>query len=1830
MSRVFDTPRYRLQSAYKVLSHIDVFASYSDEPVVRDDARAAFGNTTLQGLRDGEPAERMGEIGVYVTELAQLQDGEFADEDNVYERYSYAFGILQGSFFDYRYISAVGSVFSRILCEYAHGEHPRKVWTDYDAMARLTCKYLDCEYVCRLSREDDFLQRRCFDLSKDVVSWSFAACRLGKKAYDNYSTGIQHPSTHDYLWRCYRAWHTCFENLKLMGRSRLTGEGAGRLRDGDSDVELSKFSIIGGKPGKNLGCVEAFSVMGLYILVYRSDIYVLDYSSLEQVMLISKFWEGCFAYAANYRLSGNLNSARADILGNLKRCVQWLVRAMKESTYSEYLARSMKQSLALLQNELHTSAEKLNVNWEGKSRELKAIIADILPMSMYWHEFISRLDCTDRARLDLAHCYYGLPSPDCDVRLLIDRAVSYMAGARSVDQALFEDFMRYCKSCDLARVLVEKRSFELVSFVEEEGYSLRDSEWGKECIRGKLRLPPDEEMGKAWLFRHFEFSNTINSWYYEAADVTHINAAADQYKDVFTTAAIPRDSHNELIYALKHAPVLSYKWSPEDVMKKTGSGEDVWDRMAVLAAKSENTKPREKVRETWSADDCTRELTSMYDRQGIPLAQRYKGVTARKSEQEVNSIFDRIREVTLPDNEELCIIVSNDVSGWSPQGDREAWSVHHDYVVATTKAPSNLCLRHIWRGIRMGIDKRGYSGCRPLPKGLFQGWTGTLDSLLNVRLSLYCVRVAKRQGFLLKNEGATTAGLIDDAVQAVELGKDIEHAQQATDAHFRITCDTWSGLSAEISKEKTLVSSVKFIYLNKLFCEGSEVLTPMKVFARADRETKRRYAGVFAQVDSVFGAYRAAVEKGACPIAAYHSAVCRSLELVTMANKRLMGVEVVTVLNIVFAPRGLGGWGFPHLINWLTQEAPDSLTAYTTVMCSVLDSVADAPLRSRISALFYSTLNQELEEVNAAYFLKSPRDVKAVGVVSPEKGVLAKVKKGMLSKCTSPVFKAVLTAQDPPGVQEGLEQCIESCSWDATILELLGQCTPEACAASLLDRAYKNELVATLFPFRVRAEMSTIIRKQGARAVGHLLDIPITYGFHDDIPTRQEAFEIARDLREKFYEVNQVDIRNHTLPDYACSLARQISADSAMVTVTCGEPACGCSSSGEDYKNMYDGYVSRTRKVKTKSAFTFSGEAFKTLTPVELCVHRAAIVSTYVHMRNGDGMALWKLVCYLWGLKEVTSVPNTTSAIDPEASTKRIDPSTSGRSHPIACYRNTQDVVNVQGHNLGRYLASHSAHVDFMSFIQAARAVGLLEMATGGTGEPGLTLHYAVLSGSLPVSDKTTIKIRNEDDFDSGLEKIRACASRELEVSFRESMVDREFLPDDDPFIYKVAYSSRVEHRTTMITRVEVAPGTFGNFLEFGLPSATPLASKPRATIVRADETTSFRASRMINRFQDYARRVGSAHAVLMVLIDIVCQQTKSTLPDIMYTTSWPMVGTSVLEHIPGWESAWYSACDATRRYSSYMSQDLVNIVFATSPYAVKQKIMYLSKTSDEYTASAYGMCLLIGHGRLPSADSYTITAAYGSRHAAKSWSFASKRQRLLARGKGGAAAAYHGLMSAVYNRLSVVARNWNPAAQTRHVLLDALRAACSAHLSSASNPREVDDWDHGILSRNINTVQEMVSGRIIAFARFMKPQLMEYENLIKRDVKNLVADMVHFDSQEQLKIISDVELQPTFEGPTGELNLDIPDVMVIDIGDISGDDDSGDENEDIDRDNAVRIYLMHGIVAAHDFLHGARDHQVDMGVAVDNETRAEFEAELHEYEADVAGGGAYQEADEL
>jgi hypothetical protein len=650
------------------------------------------GNTSLRDLSSSAYAYSLGEYKLYDSELLGRLGDDYEEDDTLYHKYSYEQGSLRANPSDHGQVISTGKVLyniirsNRVKADGTNGS----LWFDSDANHRMVYNYLRGSYVAKFLPKDAKRRSWAVATGKDIVSVAMAACRLGQDSVQNVLnayTGCLDGNTN---WEKMAAWHQAFEYLRMRRTTPELKEVNNQLRGHVLDINIEEFSILSTRGGKMSGAINVYRVLGHFILVYENDIYFLDYSSIDQVHACAKFWEGAYNYCINYRISGTLNTERVNMLDALEVCIRWITTSMKSSSFSDSLARSMKQSLALLQNCFHPKAEKLEMGMDSRAKDLRETIEDILKLRVYWHGLITSLDVPDRAKLDLSHLYYGLTAPDCDLEQLIRRATKYMSTAKTANENEFQGFLNYCKALDFCKVLTRVRVLDAVGYNCVDGYDPIDQKWFIDCTKGKLSLPPDQEMGNIWLENHFPFNECIHTWFYEAADVTHVTSNISDYENLLSSSAIERVQHNELWYALKYAPYLSTKWSTQDVLKALKDNNANWDRLAVMAAKCENTKPREKVRETWSADDITRELTTMYDRQGIPLSSYYKGVTARKSDLEVNAMFDRICEVTDPKNKKIPVVISDDITGWSPNGDRKAWAEHRDHVVGTTKAPKFL------------------------------------------------------------------------------------------------------------------------------------------------------------------------------------------------------------------------------------------------------------------------------------------------------------------------------------------------------------------------------------------------------------------------------------------------------------------------------------------------------------------------------------------------------------------------------------------------------------------------------------------------------------------------------------------------------------------------------------------------------------------------------------------------------------------------------------------------------------------------------------------------------------------------------------------------------------------------------------------------------------------------------------------------------------------------------------------------------------------------------------------------------------------------------------
>jgi hypothetical protein len=119
-----------------------------------------------------------------------------------------------------------------------------------------------------------------------------------------------------------------------------------------------------------------------------------------------------------------------------------------------------------------------------------------------------------------------------------------MLQAKSVDKNTFQEFMNYCKALDFCKVLVRVKNLEHIGHKMEQGYNPTSEPWFQKCCKGILMLTGDVDMGKIWLEGHFPYNETIHTWFYEAADVTHVTYDLRHYENLLTTSSISNTQHN--------------------------------------------------------------------------------------------------------------------------------------------------------------------------------------------------------------------------------------------------------------------------------------------------------------------------------------------------------------------------------------------------------------------------------------------------------------------------------------------------------------------------------------------------------------------------------------------------------------------------------------------------------------------------------------------------------------------------------------------------------------------------------------------------------------------------------------------------------------------------------------------------------------------------------------------------------------------------------------------------------------------------------------------------------------------------------------------------------------------------------------------------------------------------------------------------------------------------------------------------------------------------------------------------------------------------------------
>ena len=295
-------------------------------------------------------------------------------------------------------------------------------------------------------------------------------------------------------------------------------------------------------------------------------------------------------YAENYRVCGGGGSP--DLAVVYLDLVKWIgLNILDCGPKGAYkIPRAMKVAYHRMMNIFHVHDSAADF---GEMERDKAIAEECkLPNGASWYDKVSGCPIKDRVMMEAISLSHGLPAPDYDLDALFNKLYENYTNPRSYEQSVFAELMNFRKACDLARAVHAFKgqvSYKVRSDLEGT-YNPEEEGWWEDALRIKNVVPPRDSWGKAWIYNHFTSNFDTSQWFYEAGDVTRVVPKYEVYSSVLGMTEVDDFEHNELLYALKRAPMIAKGWSPESVNKIFSGEKPVPEQPTVVAPKCETSK----------------------------------------------------------------------------------------------------------------------------------------------------------------------------------------------------------------------------------------------------------------------------------------------------------------------------------------------------------------------------------------------------------------------------------------------------------------------------------------------------------------------------------------------------------------------------------------------------------------------------------------------------------------------------------------------------------------------------------------------------------------------------------------------------------------------------------------------------------------------------------------------------------------------------------------------------------------------------------------------------------------------------------------------------------------------------------------------------------------------------------------------------------------------------------------------------------------------------------------------------------------------------------------
>jgi hypothetical protein len=1142
------------------------------------------------------------------------------------------------------------------------------------------------------------------------------------------------------------AWLTAAENLQYRAQPmwvkycRLWSSPPRRVRQRVAD-EIEKCAKAGAIERHRFfpldsviqrGSYAAYNYAGV-IVVYLDEVkLVFDNSTADYVRVALTALRNARVAFAAMRICGD--TGKSDYTLELESCIAWIARTISDTRRARYVARHMHLAYTMWQNEVGEVEAEVDCGWRDRVAPLQADMIEYYPHTTDWYTLVKSISCPERVRAEFLKLYHLLPPPDIDPLLLHQTLVERTSSANRADPHAADGFIRFCKAYDYCRfVTKEKRAPEHEA---DLGYSWTEEPWHKSCLHGKMKLPPRADWGKVRICGEFPYPHTGDFHVLDAKDSTRVVADLGAYMDRSRSRDMPRVNNNELLSALFNGPLLSNGMSMNEWRDTVLRGNfNVGDcAIAAEAGKAENTKPGKKVRETLSACDTMREYLTEVDHSLRPLTEMTPGTSIRVNMVKHKKKFQAMARAISKRSTQHAFATSTDISGWSPKMDRAFFHKWQKYALSTTECPNPEAQVALWDALDIFVDRRGVKDHALCTSGNIQGWPATSDTTMHAHILIYWAYQLRDQKILSPKEAAYTLCLIDDASTVVALEGSIDECVEKAKKARELLRDIYMSLGFIMDEVKSFFSSIKFVYLNELYVDGTQVAHGTKTMMRIDKDHTRRFASLTDSIATAFGTAASAAAQGADCFVAYWLAATLAYRWVFQKDARFIDLPPAELAVCSLAPVSLNGLGVRPICSVMASGENDHLTWFVEVAGTMVSVLASKPL----TATFNKILSQEARVPSEVEAFKMPFAYSAARHYSASATIAGRFREAAKELGLAEPFKSLEAIDTDDQLEIALTKAMRGGCHEAALLEEVSANMPGALVDQVMARIEKTEIVAYLLGGRGIGDLRRRVQLADSANLRELY-ILATSTDHDSVDHLHRfeldgSYSVAHGLREKVYQQTEYCILNHTYPCpfslWAFDGAIDLESDRARRLTTLSFEArrlrkTACSTTVNLYDSAVDGLGFRGYMTARSDA---SREMRVMLyDPVRKMTAAGVAAFRWAHASGCHYRALYQIFLYSWG-GMVDERLITLAGRQLLGSAKRLSLRHNKSSHLVYLFPNVQSSVKVDARVITAEHTKRSNMYDMMAAITSLRTSGLLEASLSvrnGTGDfaYGFTYH---------------------------------------------------------------------------------------------------------------------------------------------------------------------------------------------------------------------------------------------------------------------------------------------------------------------------------------------------------------------------------------------------------------------------------------------------------------------------------------------------------------------------